>query len=185
MSTRSIIVVTGKTIYDQPETIRIYKHSDGYPTANLPLIQKALKSSLDQVYAAQKRFKSSANRISVAQVVGHLIGAATTVYGMGANIDQDDNSQAIYDDSFRVHMLGCQCDLEWIYLINLNTKTVDVYGGGYSGDEPQKTHRKGRVDPLTYVNQLVEDVRKDEKQTISKSIADLKEIGFVVNKEKL
>lgn len=36
MSTRSIIVITGKTYSGQSETIRLYKHSDGYPTGNPP-----------------------------------------------------------------------------------------------------------------------------------------------------
>lgn len=46
MSTRSIILVKGKGRYCE-NVIRLYKHSDGYPTANLPIIYNTLKICLD------------------------------------------------------------------------------------------------------------------------------------------
>lgn len=45
MSTRSIILVTGKDSYRGEKTVRLYKHSDGYPTGNLPIIADALKQA--------------------------------------------------------------------------------------------------------------------------------------------
>lgn len=50
MSTRSLIVVTGSGRYNSVETFVLYKHSDGYPTGNLPIIEEAF----DNTYETQK-----------------------------------------------------------------------------------------------------------------------------------
>ncbi len=184
MSTRSIIVVTGRDLYDQDQTVRLYKHSDGYPTGVLPLISEALSKAREQCDADFERFKHKRRLPNVDQVVGILIGAATDVYGMGIRIDACDEDSAIYAEKFESKHLGCQGDLEWIYLVNLNDSTVKVYGGGYTGELPQKTYKIGTVDPLKYVDGLYPEYQASERCEIQEAISGIEALGFKVNPKR-
>ncbi len=177
MSTRSIIVVTGKGRYNE-ETTRLYKHSDGYPTGNLPIIRDALKRSIDQVDDENARWGDDSDmksNLSVEQVVGHIIGESTSVYGQGAQLEET------FREKFKQKHLGNQGDLEWIYLVDVTKKTVKVYGGGYSGEGPQHAFKKGVVDPLTYVECLREECQKQEAFEIEVAMRKIKQLGFKLN----
>ncbi len=75
MSTRSIIVITGDGKHGTAQTIRLYKHSDGYPTGNLPIIAEALTKAKEQCKETNERFQIDNPRTpSVEQVTGLLKG---------------------------------------------------------------------------------------------------------------
>lgn len=184
MSTRSIIIVTGKDLYENDRTVRLYKHSDGYPTGNLPLIYEALSKAKSQCDVDFERFKTKRRIPNVDQVVGILIGAATDVYGMGMRIDACDEDAATYSEKFKPKHLGCQGDLEWIYVVNLTDFTVKVYGGGYSGELPQYTYKNGVVDPLQYADQLYPEYQDSERKEIQDGINSIESLGFKVNPKR-
>lgn len=175
MSTRSIIVVTGKSKYGtQSETVRLYKHSDGYPTGNLPVIIEALKKSVEQHKEQCKRFKEEFcfSKLNVEQVTGNLIGAATTVYGMGASIEE------CVGDEFSPEHLGSQSDLEWIYIVDLSLRQVRIYGGGFTGKSPQYAYNKGTIDPLIYAERLRAEYQSDEAKETEKLVNELIDVGY-------
>ena len=180
MSTRSIILVTGKN-----ETTRLYKLSDGYPTGNLPIIADALNKANEQCKAHSKKWDCEKTP-SVDQVVGLIIGAATCEYGMGARIDQnwDDDSQAVFNESFKQTHLGDQSDLDWIYIVNVDEKSVNVYGGGYTDCSPQEHFKKGFADPVKYANQLRDEFIDDERKAIKDAVKAVQATGFSVNEPK-
>lgn len=180
MSTRSIIMVTGITLYNQPRTIRLYKHSDGYPTGNLPLIFEALNKGQKQVGKFNERFKDSKNLV-VDQITGLIIGEASDVYGMGAKIDSEDGDQAVYPEKIKPEHLGNQGDLEWIYVVDLDVRTLNIYGGRYTGELPQVAYGKGVVDPLTYCDHLKPDYVQPEIDATKEVVSEIEKLGFKVN----
>jgi hypothetical protein len=181
MSTRSIIVVTGKTSYNQDSTVRIYRHQDGYPTENLALIGSALKIALEQCSEYNSKFNQASDprQPIVDQVVGLLLGASTWVYGMAARIDDDDGEKAVYSASLKPEYFGNQGDLEWVYVVDLNEKTVNVYGGDYS--DPQDHLSRGVVDPTSYAKQLREEFQEREASEINAAMKSVTELSFTIN----
>lgn len=186
MSTRSIIMIVGKGNYNDERSVRIYRHSDGYPSSVLPLIAVVLSKANEQCEADNRRYNSGKPRVPIVeQVVGLLIGASTDTYGMSVRIDEgEDGKPAIYFEKFKVKHLGNQYDLEWVYVVDLNSDSVKVYGGGYSGESPQHTYRKGLVDPLSYADQLKKEFQEQERQEIKKAIALIKGTGFTLNPKR-
>jgi hypothetical protein len=186
MSTRSIILITGDGKHGTAQTIRLYKHSDGYPTGNLPIIAEALSKAKEQCKETNQRFQTDNPRIpSVEQVTGVLIGLATDSYGMGARLDDDgDGKTAFYNEKFKPKHLGRQGDLEWVYVVNLDNNTVKVFGGGYTGDGPQRAFKKGVVDPREYANQLKEEYQESELKAIDESIQAIEATGFKLNPKR-
>lgn len=174
MSTRSIIVITGPAQYSGHETVRLYKHSDGYPSGNLPIIVEALVNGK----RLQKEYKEETRPLKVETMTGLLIGAATSIYGMGAKPEET------YMEEFKPEHLGDQSDLEWIYLLNLQNRTVEIYGGGFSGELPQRAYEKGVVDPLQYAYQLQSAYRASEIKMIESAIKQIESLGFKVNPDE-
>lgn len=177
MSTRSIIVVTGKSKYNGVKTTRLYKHSDGYPTGNLPIIEKALMRALRQNQTKAVRFSEpSPQPIGVDQLVGLIIGEATDEYGMGARID--DSGEFL--EAFKVSHLGDQWDLEWMYIVDLENKTVSIYGGDFTNG-PKAAYKRGTKDPLSYVKKLRRECQADETLATQTVVNDIEAWGFKVN----
>lgn len=176
MSTRSIIVLTGAA-----ETIRLYKHSDGYPTGNLPVILEAIENGQRLTKEHAERFKENPKLISVDTLCGLIIGAATSVYGMGARIDSYDDDEAVYQEHFEPKHLGNQSDLEWIYLINLDNQTLSIFGGGYTGEVPQVAFKNGEVDPVSYTKKLYPEYQDREAKETRELVSKIEALGFKVN----
>lgn len=176
MSTRSIIVVTGRSRYrSEFETIRLYKHSDGYPTGNLPIILKSIQKSKEIEEDNNTGFKQSSGlKITADSFAGLVVGEAVTMYGMGARIEKR------YFEELNPDHLGGQCDLEWIYIVNTEKRTVEIYGGGFTGKAPQFALKKGMVDPVIYAKRY-----RDESFALKITQEMVKAIeaeGYSVNK---
>jgi len=176
MSTRSIIVITGKqrihSKHDQ--TVRLYKHSDGYPTGNLPIIVETLKKAQKQIKAYNKgSIRSEKASLHVDQVVGLLIGEATSVYGQGANVDAYGEDTGI-GGAFEPSLLGKHGDVEWHYIVDLENKTVGIYGGGDS----QEAFKIGPADPFSYALNLYPEYQEDCRQETARLLAQITKLGF-------
>lgn len=197
MSTRSVIVVTGKNKYGQSETIRLYKHSDGYPTGVLPIIQEAIKAVqktvLDESNICRKGddvFKTfaavrnhtpekfeSVYSMTSQHLAGKLIGLGSDCYGMGIQLEES------FKDAFHARHLGSQSDLEWMYVVDLEAMTCEVYGGGYTGNSPAYDMRKGFVDPASYADKLIESCQARERLAIKAACDGIKRLGFSINSD--
>lgn len=183
MGTRSIIIVTGRGSYG-PETIRLYKHWDGYPTDNLPLMLGALTKAKAQCEASNKRFNSEDNikKPIVSQVAGLIIGESSNEYGMGCYVDAFEGDDGQYQESFKAKHLGNQGDLEWLYILNLDDKSLNIYGAYYGSGKEMMI--KGVVNPESYANQLHKEYQEREIKETRALVSEFEAIGFSINKAK-
>ena len=168
MSTRSIIILTSKT-----KTVRVYKHCDGYPTGNLPVIAEAIQKTLGSKKGAVKKLEK---KLGMQFDVDNLAQAILKV----AELDKS-NLEEQFSSSLKPKHLGDQSDLEWIYVVDVDAKTVNVYGGGYTGNLPQVAFRKGVVDPMSYIKALYPEYQKREGDFIQEAINEIIKVGFKLN----
>lgn len=167
MGTRSIILITG-----HGPTYRLYKHYDGYPIGNLPIIDRALERATRLNTIARERFKSKQESIKTATLAALIVGEAATENGFGAIIEHENS------DAFSPVDFGNQWDLEWIYHIDTERQTLHIYGGGYSKDcGPQKHVENGMVDPLI----SVADDDKELREHVAIHVRDIEAWSFKVN----
>lgn len=172
MSTRSMILITGKDEYTT-QTYSLYKHSDGYPTGNLPIILEAIKRAKEIVDASNKRWADcnspgDERTIQPNMLTGCVIGAATSEYGMGASIEET------YQTLFKPEMVD-HGDIEWMYLLNTDDNTLKIYGCEYE---------IGYRDPMSYVEELKDECQDDEAKETKDLLAQIKKTGFTVNPPK-
>jgi hypothetical protein len=181
MSTRSIILVTGAARRGNGHsTTRLYKHSDGYPTGAFEVFAVALERANAQITEDRLRFGARADaKHSVDQVVGQLIGAGSSVYGMGVQFDMDTEKFAQYHEPLKPEHFGNQSDLEWMYVIDLDKKEVRVFGGGYD-DKPGHAKAAKLADPFDYVKKLIPQAQARERETTKEFIDQLHDLGFTV-----
>lgn len=171
MSTRSIIVVTSKE-----KTVRVYKHHDGYPSGNLPVIHDALEALIGVPNEDVKKLNSM---IGIQLDVDSLAQKILEV----TELDKE-NLEATYKGPFKPAHLGNQGDLEWIYLVNLDNRSVNVYGGGYTGSGPQGAYKAGVVDPKIYAEQMNKDYKARTLREIVEAVAAVESLGFKLNAKR-
>lgn len=153
MGTRSIVLLTnGK------KTHRVYRHYDGYPTAQLQDLYNSIKG------------KRAINQV------------------LKAYICINNDFKAHLEESFTEKLeltkkhLGNQSDLEWIYIVDTKNKNIDVYRGGYTGKSPQSHVKRGLIEPMSYVENIRDEYKDAEKRVINNAVFDLLSIGYTVNK---
>lgn len=154
MGTRSIIIIR-----DKNESLRLYKHYDGYPTGVFPVLLASLKTPMVGLTA-----RNTAETM------------ALIAPGMESKVVIEDETRR-----FNQAFLGDQFDLEWIYIVNLDTKDVSVYGGGFSGDAPQAAYTKGPVDPLVYADALRPEYQENERKETGNMVNDINNMGWTLN----
>lgn len=159
MSTRSVILVTGRDGFGSPSpvTYRLYKHSDGYPSANLPILANAISRGKEQQATSAARFKDKPKPVNSDQLVGLIVGEATSVYGMGAYVELTETEE------FKPEHLGNQSDVEYTYVIDTDKKTLGVYGGYGKG-----ALKRGPIDPRP----------AEDNAAVDGALALLKKCGF-------
>ena len=189
MSTRAIIVFVGKKgqTSDVRMGYRLYKHCDGYPTHTLPLIRDAIRAARKLVKDAD----GESFEITAEMLTGACIGASTTLWDMGAKLEETVHMNAAPTvpegkprflwDSRLTQLLGDQGDLAWIYIVDGDKQNVDIFGGGYTGELPEDTIDKGTVDPMVYCENLLEEYQEEGREEIAKAVRSLKRLGLTVN----
>lgn len=166
MGTRSTILITGET-----QTIRLYKHYDGYPTGNLSLIEKALEKAISALGTYKVKYPEFDKSLSVELITGKIIGESTGVNGMGVELEEN------FIGPLKPSHFGNHGDLEWVYVIDVEAKTINIYSGSYRG--------KGKVtDPMERVKSLHKEYQADEIQRTNELIRLIKAWGFKVNPKK-
>ena len=186
MSTRSIIVVTGLGKHKDHQTVRLYQHSDGYPTGVLPEIYAGLKQALDLILDLEKQMGDDQSRHLSAGLVANCIQCASVdVYGgFAAKPDSDDPGKADYDSPFNTDHLGNQGDLEWIYVLDLGKMELNIYGGEYTGEGPEVAFNKGPVDPESYADKLKTEYQDRERKATQAVVEKLENLGLEINRGK-
>jgi len=175
MSTRSIIVLSGAGL-NGPEVIRLYKHSDGYPAGNLPIIANALVKAVAIEKAHAKRLKRKV-QMKLSGYAGLIIGESVSAYGAGAHIDTDyvdehTSTPAEYLAKINLAQFGEQSDLEWVYYLDIDKKQLQIFQGFGS---PEEILAKGLADPLE------DEDRVDTIKKIKTALTEIKKAGFKVN----
>lgn len=155
MSTRSIILVKKTDNKGKTTVHRLYKHHDGYPTNTLPYIGQAINDSKGDIEA--------------------FVASCESQYRDGMI------EETYHNETFDPEMLGYQSDLEWIYTVDLDAKYIKVFGGGYTGEPPQEAYQNGTVNPLKYVDCLIEEYQQAEKNAILEAIYNIKTLGYTIN----
>jgi hypothetical protein len=197
MSTRSIFVVTGRAsrFMGEHQTVRIYKHGDGYPTDNLAVLVEATEKANNLISANNADLESdSPSRLSLdgmgAKAFADCIIASTlSAYsGFRCQIDKDDNTVsnsglddglAIFNEPLKDSHFGNQGDLEWIYVVDLKAKSINVYSGGY--ESPDEILPRGVVDPRSYAEHLIEEAQVRERSEIAAHMDRLMDLGWNLN----
>lgn len=158
MGTRSSIVVKQTAKNGTTKYTRFYKHWDGYPTGNLPLILalcvinskvKSIKTAMDlacQVDGSKAEYEGIKSTLN--EIVSH-------------------NEHG---------------DLEWTYLVDLDAKDVLVYMSR-NGTSDALLHSVP-TNPLEYVKCLVKDAQANETYRIKDAVTRLNQLGFKVNGTK-
>ena len=181
MSTRGILVFVGKGCHGVPRGYRLYQHSDAYPTYTLPIIRDAIRKAEKLVIEGRERMDSDRYTVTPAMLAGLYVGENTSIYGMGAHIEESKILESPITPAEIVGLLGNQGDLEWVYVVDTDAKVVNVYGGGYTGELPEKFLEAGLVEPLSYVENLTEEYQEREIKTIQSAKRSLKRLGWPVN----
>lgn len=159
MSTRSIIVIT-----DSKTTHRIYKHCDGYPTANLTHLAIAIN-----------RFHS----VNTAKDFAILL--VDSIHHDGAKCELEES----YSHAFTVDTLGNQGDLEWMYVVNPESKYVNVYECRFDSNKDNADYyMEGPTNPNSpkILKSIVDEYRWEWISTNSKAIQEFKKHGYIFNK---
>jgi hypothetical protein len=194
MSTRSIFVVTGKGMFNaEHQVVRIYKHSDGYPTHNLAVLVDATEKAtcLLAAFNRGRELKDCQGLDAMqAKVFADCVIASTLNpwNGFGAQIDRDDHGRsdsglheglAIFHEPLKHSHFGNQGDLEWIYVVDLKARNIAVYSGDY--ESPDEILPRGAVDPMSYADQLIPDAQADERSEIAAHMDKLMDLGWTFN----
>jgi hypothetical protein len=77
-------------------------------------------------------------------------------------------------------MFGNQGDLEWVYVVDLRSRTIEVYGGTYGC--PEEHLARGRVEPAdAYAAQLKDEYQSTAKAAVNAHLDKLLDFGWNVN----
>jgi hypothetical protein len=172
MSTRGIIVFKGTGKYSNSQAYRLYQHCDSYPTAMLPVLRDVIRKA-EKLAAEGTDMMGSQYPVTPEMLAGLTVGEQTGIFGMGARIE--------YTGTTSEPLYGNQGDLEWIYVIDTDAKSVNVHGGGYSGDSAEEKVAEGLVNPLSYIEKLCEEYQAKESRAITSAVRSLKRLGWPVN----
>lgn len=187
MSTRAILMVTGQNEYrNGPQTVRVYKHSDGYPSWVLRLLIRATELAEELLTSDYNQHiaKDHLDDLSAQAFADCFIAASLGHRGFEARVDTNDEQKrtpAIYHDRLKSSHYGRQSDLEWVYVVDLKKRSVKVYGGGYDDCAPQVFVRRGTVDPRREAGQMTDEYRDRYLGRICAALDRLQEQGWTVN----
>lgn len=154
MGTRSIIQVNDK---ETLTTTIFYKHWDGYPSDTLKMFSEA--------------FKNSKN-------TNEFLNQCSKYYG------REFDSMVEYIGPYNESIPGGHGrhgDLEFFYVVDIQNKNIDVFGG-YGTEDDLKI--KGKFHPLNEVKSYVLEAQGHYKKILLTLLSDLAGQNITVNKGK-
>ena len=179
MSTRAIIVVTGENRIG-PRAVRLYKHSDGYPTDTLADLVTATERAEGYITTRGQDLTIYTQDCSVPALkdmpppgfAAQVTTAGFYWHGSAYRVDE------VFPSPDGTDIFGDQGDLEWVYHVNLTTRTITVWGGGYGA--PEEHFARGPVHPWDYADGLLPEYRQDEKTAIAAHMDKLMDQGWTI-----
>jgi hypothetical protein len=199
MSTRSIFVVTGKPsrFWGEHQTVRIYKHCDGYPTDNLAVLVDATEKANNLIFAnndgveQDNSYRLSLETLGARTFADCIIASTLSAHGgFRCQIDGDENTRsnsgldeklAIFNEPLRDSHFGNQGDLEWIYVVDLKKRNINVYA---CGEDAAEAAKGPPTDPLSYADQLIPEAQVEERSEIAARMDKLMDMGWTINEGK-
>lgn len=155
MGTRSSIFVK-RTTKGKTRFYRFYKHWDGYPTGNLPVLLGLI--------AGIKIGRLSVKRAML--LAATIDGSKVEFEGIKGSLDL-------------ITKHNEHGDLEWSYLVDLDSRKIEISA---ASDGTSRRLNDGLLtDPLEYVSQLRTDCRAEEKWRLEDYLKRLKSMGYSVN----
>lgn len=154
MGTRSIIQVNDK---ETLTTTIFYKHWDGYPSDNLSMFLHALKNSKNT-----NEFLTQCG-----EYYGRPFDDMVEYMGPFESSIPNDH--------------GRHGDLEFFYIVDLENKNIDVFGGHGTEDDLKI---RGRFNPLKEIESYVKEYQDAYKKKIMEVLTALASLNFSVNQEK-
>ncbi len=183
MGTRSIVVVTGRHAQDDQlkETIRLYRHWDGSPDVMLATIAEAIAVSQGILARWQDHFRTPHPEVRSATarlLADAVLAASLGIHGMGMRPDDRDGTPAVFRGPPTAEAFGDQGDLEWVYVLDADARTVHVHGGYGTAREVMQD---GPTDPMTYLEGIRDEYRAGAAENVRAGLAAVRSAGWEVN----
>ncbi|HVS38474.1 MAG TPA: hypothetical protein VMS17_23145 [Gemmataceae bacterium] len=183
MGTRSITVVTGRHTQDdaQKETIRLYRHWDGSPDVMLSTIADAIAVAQNVLARWQGRWRTlhpEVQSVTAKCLADALLAASLGMHGMSMRLDDKDGTPALFRGPPTAQAFGDQCDLEWVYVLDAEARTVHVYGGYGSA---RKLMKAGPADPTAYLEAIRDEYKAQVIEAIQSGLGAIRSAGWHVN----
>jgi hypothetical protein len=157
MSTSALVIVQGATRYEPVfETIRLGRSMDGYPT-------NVLGETLSTVLEVNKLKKNKKAVLLADTFYGKLIGVATCEHGSGYEVKDRTPTRLKLDPN--------DTGWGWAYVINCDSKTIEIYSGHYNEYK----------DPYDWVKCVYQQHQEETRNQITDQITALRELGWIVN----
>ncbi len=176
MGTRGILVFVGEAQYGGIDGHRLYQHNDSYPTDVLPKIAKGIRAAKRLAAAANKLHKVRRYHPRPIILAALYSGDSVSAYG-AVLIEHSEHGMTAPDSPL---ILGRQTDLEWVYVVNTDTRTVKVFGGGYTG-KPPTTFLE--VDPTCYADNITDEFVAGVREEIANVVREIRRTGWKIESE--
>lgn len=183
MSTRGLFLITGKRhSISYPDnkglycTVRLYQHSDMYPTQALGEIVQATRIA----HSAMGRYHKpiTFKDITAKFFASCIMSATLDIYSDGFGSDIDLTAEGVYSifpSLLSKNLFGDRADIEWAYTINIKDLKIEVWDGN-----PNVADYK-RINPLKYVKELKPEYRDADYATIGAHCDQLMENGWLIH----
>jgi hypothetical protein len=184
MGTRSVIFVTGNHPYGEKtmQTFRLYTQW-GCPETMLRVLRDAARQA-EKLLARYRILQPKAPGISAAGFAGCVLAADVGWNGLqtriGTDVGDDGRpAEAVFHGTLDPKHYGEQGDLEWVYVLEVNARTLHIYHCGYGTPAEHLAH--GPVDPRVYADELLAQYQSNCRKTIALLVRSIKSLGWQVN----
>ena len=183
MGTRSITVVTGPHSQDKTrkETIRLYQSWDGSPDMMLANIAAGIALTAPILARWQSLWRSiqpEVQSVPAKCMADAVLAASLGIYGMSMRQDDKDGRPAAFQGPPAAQAFGDQGDLEWVYFMDVDAKTVHVYGGYGLAQDIMKNRPTA---PMLYLEAIRDEYQVEIGECIQAGLAAIRKAGWKIN----
>ena len=182
MGCRANIFVTGDLPLadSRRQTVRLYAHWGGSPDHVLKDLHTAVRASV-RLLAASRELRPDARAVTAQGFADCLRAASLTHNGFATVLDDRDgvDRPAAFAEAFdaATHCTD-QADLEWVYVADVNARSLWVYGGFGTA---QELIARGEADPAGHAEDLLPQYRRRTRARIRALVRSLRRLGWAVN----
>jgi hypothetical protein len=182
MGCRADIFVTGDLPLadSRRQTVRLYAHWGGSPDHVLKDLHTAVQAS-GRLLAAYRELRPDARAVTAQGFADCLRAASLTHNGFATVLDDRDgiDRPAVFPEVFDASShCANQADLEWVYVADVNARSLRVYGGHGTAGE---LIARGEADPAGHAEGLLPQYRRRTHARIRRLVRSLGRLGWAVN----